>query len=185
MSNFFQPRSDADILRHSRVKFLLTFCFLTILIAPYGQSKAIAQDNSNSFSTTIPKVTFNPPAGDRPKISQGAATRITKQCINPLDNSDLPPAPIIPVATQSLTISSHPTVLAYLPETSAQKVLFSWQTENNRDHYQTILPIGNKAGIISLTLPVDAPPLEVGKNYQWALAIMCDGLLHPDSPTIE
>ena len=167
----------------SGVKYLLAFYFLTILITPYWQSRAIAQEKFNLATTS--KVTFNPPAGDQPKISQGAATRITRNCINPLANSQLPPVPIIPVATQSLTIASHPTVLAYLPKTSAQKVLFSWQTENNQDHYQIILSLDNEAGIISLTLPEDAPPLEVGKNYQWALAIMCDGQLHPDSPIIQ
>ena len=183
MSNFFQPKYDDDKLKHLGVKFILTFCAVTSLITPYWQGKAIAQENSNSATTS--KVTFNPPAGDRPQTTQGAASRITRKCINPLDNSDLPPAPIIPVASQSLTIASHPTVLVYLPQTSAQKILFSWQTESNQDHYQTVLPIENKAGIISLTLPVNAPPLEVGTNYQWALAILCDGQLHPDSPTIE
>ena len=183
MSNFFKPGSDDDILKYLGVKFILTFCALTSLITPYWQGKAIAQENSHSASPS--KVTFNPPAGERPQITQGAASRITRQCINPLDNSDLPPAPIIPVASQSLTTASHPTVLVYLPQTSAQKLLFSWKTENDREHYQTILPIENKAGIISLTLPSDAPPLEVDKNYQWALAIMCDGQLHPDSPVIQ
>ena len=185
MSNFFQPRSDDDKLKHSGVKFLLTFCALASLITPYWQGKAIAQENSNPISATTSKVTFNPPAGDKPQITQGAASRITRKCINSLGNSDLPAAPIIPVASQGLTIASHPTVLVYLPQTSAQKLFFSWQTENNQDHYQAILPIENKAGIISLTLPENAPPLEVGKNYHWALAILCDGQLHPDSPTIE
>ena len=92
---------------------------------------------------------------------------------------------MLPVSDQALTVASHPTVLASLPQTSAQQVLFSWRDENNNDHYQTIVPLKNQGGIISLTLAEDAPPLEVGKNYQWALAIMCDGKLHPDTPTIQ
>ena len=169
----------------SEMKYLLTFCALTILISPYWQSKAIAQKNSNSGSVKSFKVTFNPPAGDKPKHSIGGASRTIGKCINQAENSNLPLAPLLPVAAKGLTVASHPTVLAYLPQTSAQKVFFSWRDEHDNDHYQTILPIENKAGIISLTLPEDAPPLEVGKNYQWSLAIMCDGKLKPDSPIIQ
>ena len=182
INNFIQSKIDTKKLKNSGVKFLLTFFTLTILVAPYGQNKIFAQENSNSESSA--KVTFNPPTGDKPKTTNGAATRITRQCINPSANTDLPPLPIIPPA-QGLTTASHPTVLAYLPKISAKKVLFSWRDENNNEHYQTILSLENEAGIISLTLPEDSPPLELGKNYQWALAIMCDGKLHPDSPTIE
>ena len=169
----------------SGFKSLLTFCSLTILITPHWQSKAIAQENSNSAYTTPSKVTFNPPAGDKPKTSLAGASRSIGQCINQAENSNLPLAPLLPVSAQGLTVASHPTVLAYLPQTSAKQVLFSWRDENNNDHYQTILPIDNQGGVIGLTLPEDAPPLEVGKNYQWALAIMCDGRLQPDSPMIQ
>ena len=185
MRYFFQAKSDADQLRPSVVKSVLTFCVLTILITPYWHSKVVAQENFNSGSATPFKVTFNPPAGDKPKTSIGGASRSIGQCINQAENSELPLTPLLPAAAKGLTVASHPTVLAYLPETSAQKVFFSWRDEHNNDHYQTILPIENKAGIISLTLPEDAPPLEVGKNYQWALAIMCDGRLQPDSPIIQ
>ena len=169
----------------SKVQSLLIFLSLTTLIAPYWQSKAIAQDNTNSGSATRFKVTFNPPAGDQPKTSIAGASRSIGQCINQAQNSNLPLAPLLPASAQGLTVASHPTVLAYLPATSAQKVFFSWQDENNNDHYQTILPVENKAGIVSLTLPDEAPPLEVGKNYQWSLAIMCDGKLQPDSPIVQ
>ncbi len=169
----------------SKVQSLLIFLSLTTLIAPYWQSKAIAQDNTNSGSATRFKVTFNPPAGDQPKTSIAGASRSIGQCINQAENSNLPLAPLLPASAQGLTVASHPTVLAYLPATSAQKVFFSWQDENNNDHYQTILPVENKAGIVSLTLPDEAPPLEVGKNYQWSLALMCNGQLQPDSPIVQ
>ena len=93
--------------------------------------------------------------------------------------------PLIPTSAKGLTVSSHPTVLAYLPETSANTILFSWRDENKNDHYQVILPLNHSGGVISLTLPEDAPPLEVGKNYHWALAIIPNNKLKPDTPTIE
>lgn len=199
-SDFFLTPSKTNKLRKSPVKSLLIFWALTIAIAPFSQSQAIAQETSKSTAVKpvvgqaqgilAPavkglKVTFNPPAGDKPKTTTGGASRTLEQCINQAENSALPLAALLPTSAPGLTVASHPTVLAYLPETNASKVFFSWQDENNQEHYQTILPIENKTGIISLTLPEDAPPLEVGKNYQWALAIMCDGRLQPDSPMIQ
>ncbi|MDJ0900899.1 MAG: DUF928 domain-containing protein [Xenococcus sp. MO_188.B8] len=169
----------------SGVKSLLTLCALTISITPYWQHKALAQENFSPISVTAPQVTFNPPAGKRPKTSQAGASRSIGKCINQAENADVPFSPLLPVSAQGLTVAAHPTVLAYLPQTSAQKVFFSWRDENNNDHYQAIIPINNRGGIISLTLPEDAPPLEVGKNYQWSLAIMCNGQLQPDSPIIQ
>lgn len=163
--------------QRSTVKFLLTFCTLTALIAPSWQAKAVAEESGF-------KVTFNPPATGKPQTTTGGASRSIGQCIVEAENSELPLMPLLPAEARSLTVASHPTVLAYLPKTSANKVFFSWQDENNH-HYQTILPIENQAGIVSLTLPENAPPLEVGKNYQWAIALMCNGRLQPDSPMIQ
>lgn len=128
---------------------------------------------------------FDPPMGDKPKTSQAGASRGIGKCLQQAENVDLPFSPLLPISEQALTAASHPTVLAYLPQTSANKALFSWRDENNNEHYQTILPINNQGGVISLSLPEIAPPLEIGTNYQWALAIMCDGQLHPDAPIIE
>ncbi len=184
---FNQPKllPDWQYSTSQYLRLLLVFLALGTLISPYGQGPAIAKENSNSVAATSFKVTFNPPAEKRPKNSSGGASRSIGQCINQAENSALPLAPLLPAAAKGLSVASHPTVLAYLPRTSAQKVFFSWRDEQNNDHYQTILPLNNREGIISFTLPEDAPPLEVGKNYQWALALMCDGKLQPDSPVIQ
>ena len=167
------------------VKYLLTFCALTILINPYFTSQTIAEEISNSPAATTFKVTFNPPLEDQPKTSQGAASRCIGECNNQITNPNLSLVPLIPASAKGLTVASHPTVLVYLPQTSAQKVLFSWRDENNNDHYQTTLTLNHQGGVVSLTLPEDAPPLEVGKNYRWGLAIIPEGKLKPDTPTIE
>ena len=169
----------------SAMNSLLTFCALTILINPCFTSRAIAEKNSNYTAATTFKVTFNPPLKDQPKTSQGAASRCIGECNNQVTNPHLSLVPLIPTSAKGLTVASHPTVLAYLPQTSGQKVLFSWRDEKNNDHYQTILTLNHQGGVISLTLPLEAPPLEVGKNYSWGLAIIPDGKLKPDTPTIE
>ena len=181
-SDFSKTKFQASPLRKVAIELLLVSCTFYASIVPYGQSQALAGETSTKVKNF--QVTFNPPAGDRPQTSTGGASRSIGQCINQAENADLPLAPLLPASAKGLTVASHPTVLAYLPETAANKVFFSWQDENNNDHYQNILPIENQGGIISLTLPEDAPPLEIGKNYQWAIAVMCDGRLQPDSPMI-
>lgn len=206
MSSFSDPLpqlSDANKIRQLPDKFLITFCTLIIAITSGWQSKAVAQKNSvaasimesdrslaSAFKTRkrgakASKVTFDPPAGERPKNTAGGASRSIGRCIKQAENMALPFTPLIPSSNQGLTVASHPTVLAYLPKTSADRVYFSWHDESSNNHYQTILPIKNQGGIVSLTLPQNAPPLEIGKNYKWSLAIMCDKKLQPDSPTIE
>ena len=185
-SCFFPAKSQANKPKKFPVKSLLIFCALTISVAPYWQSKAIAQATSDTpTKTTQFKVTFDPPEQDMPKSTVGGASRTIGQCVNETNDGAIPFSAVLPVSAQGLTAQSHPTVLAYIPETSAQNVFFSWRGDNNQDHYQAILPIENKGGIVSLNLPEHAPPLEVGKNYQWALGIMCNDRLQPDSPMVQ
>ena len=161
----------------------LLSCALGMLI-PLLPVEAIAQGSNTSAKTTQSKVTFNPPLEDLPRNTVGGGTRTSSQCFEETQSTASFSA-LLPKSTQGLTTQSHPAILAYIPETSAQNVFFSWRDENNQDHYQTILPIENEGAIISLNLPENAPPLEVGKSYQWALGIMCDGRLQPDSPMIH
>ena len=159
--------------------FSLTFVVALSLLGTF--SIGVQAQNKSIYTNKNDRVTFEPPKGDKPRQTVGGASR-GKQC--PLDSQaiDLPITPLIPTTSQALTVKSHPTLLVYLPETSANKAYFSMRDENEDYDYQTILPIGNGAGIVSLTLPKDAPDLSLNKKYQWSLILMCDGKLRPDSP---
>lgn len=143
-----------------------------------------AQAQTNIASTQKIKVTFNPPGKKQPKNTTGAASRNLNQCGNRPLNS-VPFTPLLADGVLGLTVASHPTVLAYLPESSARKVFLSWQDENNENIYQAIIPINGKAGIYRLTLDQKAPALQIGKTYSWTLAMMCDNKLKPDSPIVQ
>ena len=177
--------SNTIVWENVSVKSLFVLFVLAVSIAFCGQGETTAHENHASTTPTRLKVTFDPPAEDMPLSSVGGGTRSIGQCVN-MDATEfaVPFSAVLPTNDGGLTVAAHPTVLAYLPETSANKLFFSWRDENDGDHYQTILPI-DRTGIVSLTLPEDAPPLEIGKNYQWALGIMCDGRLQPDSPMVQ
>jgi hypothetical protein len=79
-------------------------------------------------------------------------------------------------------VAARPTFFVYVPPTSSKQVFFSLQDENRNSHYQTTLKISGQGGIVRVTLPADAPELEIGKNYMWFLATVEPGdILRPDS----
>ena len=139
----------------------------------------------SSLSTAVQaEVTFEPPKADRPVQSSGGASR-GDQCALDAQNLEIPLTPLLPANQQGLTVASHPTLLVYVPQTTATKVFFALRDETEEYDYQTVLPIGDRSGVISVQVPQSAPALEVGKDYQWSLVLMCDDQLRPDSPVAQ
>ncbi len=140
------------------------------------------QSNNASFKSFADA--FEPPMRDKPSVTSGGASRGDK-CLLEVEQSQVPLTPILPAIEQRLTVASHPTFFINLPLTSAKQVFFRIEDHNQDYEYTTILPITGKEGIIRVTLPPDAPPLEIKEEYQWFLAIMCQGRLKPDSPMVQ
>lgn len=134
---------------------------------------------------TRSSVTFEPPDEGEPLDTAGGASRDEGKC--PQDSKALKPyvTPLMPATNHGLTAAEHPTFFVYVPQTSAQKVFFSLQDENNNHHYQTTLPITGTPGVVSFRLPASVPALEIGKNYKWSFVLMCENVLRPDSPRVE
>ncbi|WP_103668506.1 DUF928 domain-containing protein [Pseudanabaena sp. BC1403] len=94
-------------------------------------------------------------------------------------------AALLPQTFYGTTLSAHPTVLVYLPASSAQEAVFSLKDESKQMVYQMTVPVSGKEGIVSIQLPENAPALEVGKNYQWFFALKLEGSLNPNSPFVD
>ena len=135
-------------------------------------------------TTTQAKITFEPPKLDRPTQSAGGASR-GNSCVFDALNTNNTLRPLLPSTNQGLTVASHPTLLVHVPKTNAKTAFLAVRDITEEYDYQTIVPIGDRGGIVSLTLPESAPDLELGKNYQWSLVLMCDGKLKPDSPVAQ
>lgn len=149
-------------------------------IAP-GLSKPTTTTATAKNQKTV-RVTFVPPNKSKPNDTAGGASRGQVKC--PQDPATLSPelTPVIPESHPGLTVAAHPTLWVYLPQTSAPKAFFSIQDEKNNQVYQTTLSLPQKPGIISLPLPADTSPLEVGQVYKWSFVLMCNNVLRPDSP---
>ncbi|MGD2181785.1 DUF928 domain-containing protein [Lusitaniella coriacea] len=140
-------------------------------------------------------ITFAPPNNPAPVATTGGGIRGNITFASP--NNPAPVAttgggvrgeveseviPLLPETKAGYTIAPRPTLYLYIPPTSVRQVFFSLQDENRQTTYQTTLEISGQGGIVSITLPENAPELEVGKYYAWFFApIEPDGILRPDN----
>jgi hypothetical protein len=142
---------------------------------------------------TNPQIIFKPPEGDsKPKkTALGGRRTNDKKCLQDTEpnSSQTGLTALVPLDGTGSTTSTHPTFWIYLPETTATKILLSVMEENPdgaiKHHSQAAFPIPPQSGLISLKLPDETPPLEIGKTYKWAVILMCGKSLHPNDPVIE
>ena len=171
------------------VLFTVSLFLPTLLLtnqASHGQEllEAANQTQSSSVSSDL-NVTFKPPGKSKPDYTVGGASRDNGRC--PEDARDSSPSLIslIPVNNQGLSIAERPTFFVYVPATVAKKAFFSIKDKNEDYYYQTNISLPSSPGIISFQLPVDAPVLEVGKDYNWSFVMICGQTLRPGDPEVR
>lgn len=103
-------------------------------------------------------VRFEPPGDDTPANTVPGGTRGDR--IHKL-------TALIPNTNHGRTAAPRPAFFVYVPPTSATQVFFSLLDEEGNNRYYSTLDISGSGGVVSVTLPADAPELEMGKNYQW------------------
>jgi hypothetical protein len=79
-----------------------------------------------------------------------------------------------PTTKPGTTLAERPSFLVYVPKTSAKTAEFSLRDYNGRGVYRTTLNLNSTSGIISLSLPTQAPPLKIGEQYNWSFAVICN-----------
>ncbi len=140
-----------------------------------------------------PVILFQPPPEEeQPESTEGAASRQNQQCDRDLVHSqqkEYTPHPlnltaIVPDSNYGLTVAERPDFWVYLPKTSAKQAILSIREEGKIPHWQQSIPLTGEAGIMGITLSKDAPTLEVGKSYQWALVLVCGDKPNPNDPVV-
>lgn len=102
---------------------------------------------------------------DRQSSQSPAQAQSSEQLLTPLLRS--------PLDEPQLTVSSRPTFLVYIPQTSAKAVELSLEDADGNGIYQTAMNLTGTPGIISISLPTSAPELEMGKDYKWIVSMVC------------
>jgi hypothetical protein len=119
---------------------------------------------------------FEPPGDDRPQSTGVGGSRDDFACAP----GEEPIQALTP--TKVSTSEPHPTILLDLPETMAQEALLSFRGITVDYTQRVFLPLPDQPQVVGLTLPQNAPPLVVGEEYQWSLAIVCEDFLKPSDP---
>lgn len=141
--------------------------------------------NLNLPSSLVTQVTFDPPGRGEPDDSAGGASRDGGKCAQDVERLSPSVTPLKPANQQGLTVAERPTFFVYVPETSAKKAFFTLKDQTEDYYYQTTFPLPKSPGIFSFQLPSEAPPLAVGKSYQWTFVTICGEKLAVDDPSVQ
>jgi hypothetical protein len=152
----------------------LAIAFNIISISP---SAATAQhETGKHLAFQLTQNQSTPPPRRNPGSSAAGGRRNSSAC--PQDTVAQPTYPpltaLSPITQPGFTLVARPTFLVYVPPTGVETAEFSLRTPAGQGIYRTTIALTNTPDIISLTLPEQAAPLEVGERYIWSFAIICD-----------
>ena len=131
-----------------------------------------------------------PPEEEQPETTEGAASRRNRECSQdfirqqePIHNR-LTLTAVAPNNNYGLTVKDRPDFWVYLPKTSAQQAILTIKEEGIKPHWEQPIKLAGDVGIVKIELPDNAPSLEIGKNYQWALVLVCGNRPNPNDPVV-
>lgn len=131
-------------------------------------------------------VTFTPPPEqETPQQAEAGASRSGELCGASLaapKTASTSVTLLLPEGNYGRTLSGHPTILVYVPETGVREALFSLKDKEKNIIYSRTVSLSDKAEIVAIKLPETSPALEVGETYKWYFAVNCEGSLRPLDP---
>ena len=174
---------------------LLTGSSLLFLFTAFKTPKTVAnQEKKYEVNTTV---LFKPPSAEEPpEDTEGGGSRddshscdhdITARTKSMGERSSL--TAVAPIGYDGLTTVSHPTFWIDLPDSAQQAILLVKEGSDSNwhqlaTHSQQSIDVEGKAGIVGIKLATDAPPLEIGKNYQWIVTLVCSDRPNPNDPLV-
>ncbi len=127
--------------------------------------------NDGSITQNRKPIRFvNPPNRGVPGSRRAAASR--NDC--PATEKDL--IALVPESYLGLTISERPTFWFYIPYSSTQELSAEFILQESKTKiavYRATLPLTETPGIVSVSLPKEAKPLEIEKKYTWIFYVIC------------
>ena len=112
-----------------------------------------------------------PPTDERgsPSRTEGGGTR-GPSCTQ---QGEMPLTVLMPSNNMGTTVAANPTFFWYVPKTPVKSAEFVVFDDKENEVYKTTFALSGAAGIVQLSLPATVS-LEIGKNYMWQLALICD-----------
>lgn len=118
--------------------------------------------------------TFEPPNRGMPGRREGGGTR---GCWGNPGDRQL--AALVPSQNFGYTLDEYPSFFVYVPDGFADKAVvaeFLLADAEDEPIYATSYRVAARPGMVRIDLPKTAnlPPLEVGKDYNWQLTLLCN-----------
>jgi hypothetical protein len=139
-----------------------------LLLAPllkggWGDQTQLAQSNP-------------PPPPKNPGSSSPGGRRDPSACPQDTDTatSTQELTALSPTTKSGNTLAERPTFFVFVPKTSAKTAEFSLRDRSGKGVYRTTFDLTNVPGIVGFSLPTQAQTLEVGKQYVWSFAVICN-----------
>ncbi|MCG6137795.1 MAG: DUF928 domain-containing protein [Nostoc sp. LLA-1] len=161
-----------------KVKLFLVLAFSYTGFVTY-QTLSLATPAPTHIAQAInfipPPPPADPPPGGR---LRGGARRDTCPAVKPELTALVPSNQEPPSVTNvwGLATETHPTFWFYMPYTKDvdYPTEFILQDEDLNPIYQQAIALPDQPGIISISLPSNAPPLALETRYRWFLTINCN-----------
>ena len=131
------------------------------------------------------KVVLQPRRGQAaPKVTIPGGRRDDGKCLEDRDFGEtakaqrssaelLTPLVMQPATTVSLTATDHPTLLVYVPATSAKSLEVTLEDANKRGIDRLRVNLPKTPGIVRVPLS-SFPALAVGQDYLWIASVVCE-----------
>jgi len=160
--------------------FVTLFSSLIALVPP-----AIANADPVTFPLRLAQIFEPPPGQGAPGQTAGGGRRDAGRCEairlsegvaahQAVSRRSL--TALIPNSNAGLTTAKQPSFFFYIPEVATQKAEFVLDTVENGKRKQVVafqVALAGQPGVFKLTLPPDAPSLNVNQDYFWAFSILC------------
>jgi hypothetical protein len=115
---------------------------------------------------------YIPPSQSRPIRTRTTTTGIRGNCTS----GTVPLTALAPKVHPGQTTLARPTVYWYVPEPNPMSMQFILekidQAGNPTQLWETEMT--SQPGLMALTLPPEAPALEVGQDYRWKAVVLCN-----------
>lgn len=170
---FFEMFSQLHL---SRCIQILMVSLTVLMLGNLSPSVQAQQASTQPQRETKPSIRYRPPAGhQKPKTTVSGGTR----GICSLDQSLPSPSltVLLPQDKLGLTTRQHPEFFVYIPQTAATEAEFLLIDPNGEYEYRARYTLPKTGGVVKIELPESETALEVGTEYEWMFAIVCD----PDS----
>lgn len=141
--------------------------------AKLAQTQTPRQKPNSSSPKTKPRKQFRFTSSNDGATGKRVGAAGTRGCSS--DNNKPPLTALIPGINMGWTISERPTFWFYVPyqASSTTPVEFKLTDFKDKEIYKQNLQLTNTPGIIGITLPKNAPALELDQTYEWSLSINC------------